>query len=116
VLGRIDILRLLADRTVTVDVRNREGLTPLLLACENRHVRTVDLLLGKGADVKAVDTSGKTALHWAVIGGHPGVVYALLAAGVDPRARDRVGLTALALARKRGRILLAEILETGKAF
>jgi ankyrin repeat protein len=41
-----------------VNTTNREGETPLLLACTNGHVKTVELLLAAGADPWYGDTTG----------------------------------------------------------
>jgi ankyrin repeat protein len=67
-----------------------EGRTLLMQGALLGHRRTVDVLLGIGADPDAVDhgprTEGLTALAHAVRGGHVDVVHTLLEAGADPNA------------------------------
>ncbi|EOD28407.1 hypothetical protein EMIHUDRAFT_204268 [Emiliania huxleyi CCMP1516] len=47
----------------------------------------VELLLARGAPVRATAANGSTALHWAALSGHAGVVKALLHAGAPTDAR-----------------------------
>ncbi|CAI9723013.1 E3 ubiquitin-protein ligase MIB2-like isoform X1 [Octopus vulgaris] len=50
-----------------VNLRNKDGQTPLHLACSRGHFHTVDMLLGhNGIDVNVVDKNGDTPLHEAV--------------------------------------------------
>ncbi|MGI9212070.1 MAG: ankyrin repeat domain-containing protein [Methylococcaceae bacterium] len=48
-----------------LDARNREGLTPLMLAAKNDRPHILSLLLSAGADPKLVDDSGQNALFHA---------------------------------------------------
>ena len=61
----------------------------LLATCMFGDVASVDLLLGLGADVHAVDEDGISALHRAVQSGSLPLVDRLLSAGADPNVRDR---------------------------
>jgi ankyrin repeat protein len=44
---------------------NKDGATPLILACSHGHVQLVQLLLKSGAKVNATDTTGRTPLMYA---------------------------------------------------
>ena len=61
----------------------------LLATCMFGDVASVDLLLGLGADVHAVDEDGISAQHRAVQSGSLPLVDRLLSAGADPNVRDR---------------------------
>lgn len=49
-----------------VDVYNKFGQTPLMFAAYGSSKPNIDLLVGQGADVNAVDAYGKTPLFYAV--------------------------------------------------
>jgi ankyrin repeat protein len=79
-----------------VDAVNREGQTPLHLAC--RWVRDLDgvaLLLDHGADIGLADGEGNLPVHLAAEFGEPALLTLLVARGADLEARNRRGLTPL---------------------
>ncbi|KAG2450455.1 hypothetical protein HYH02_004957 [Chlamydomonas schloesseri] len=64
-----------------------EGQTPLMCAAKGASVAAVQLLLNRGADVRAVDGQGRTALQHAMALDKPAslqVAYALLQMGARP--------------------------------
>jgi ankyrin repeat protein len=70
--GRTDIIALLIDRGADLESRfddlasEFDGMTPLLSACKGwGSVATIQLLLKRGANVKATAKDGKGALHFA---------------------------------------------------
>lgn len=69
------------------------------------------LLIGFGADVHHVGGSGVTALHLAASRGFEGLCKLLLARSVDRSARTEDGKTAAELARDRGHLATAALLE-----
>lgn len=101
--------------------------TPLMLTAFNGREAAVQLLLARGAEVSAWDSSHLTALHWAAMSkpgpstpGRMAVLDMLLAAGVPTdavsKAKDTVLLTAVrnddvAFAQR----LLADIQDTTEA-
>ena len=84
--------------------RNRLGAEPLHYAADaNRwrpfaQVKTIQCLLGAGADPNALDTSGVSPLHRAVRTRSSPAVQALLDGGADVRIRNKRGSTPLHLA------------------
>ena len=68
-----------SERTVTIDVKDEEGRTALLLAAKNGRVDTVRLLLSRGADSTIRDIDGRTAFVLALDEEHNEVIESLLA-------------------------------------
>jgi ankyrin repeat protein len=79
------LAELLDAHPTKLDVTGGEGDRPLLhLAAAGGHVGCVELLLGRGFDVRRRDRmDNATALHWAAQEGHLEVVERLLQAGAD---------------------------------
>ncbi len=74
-----------------------DGLLCILLL-QKGHREVVELLLAKGADIKAVDNNGYTPLHWAAQKGHREAVELLLSKGADMKAGTYSGWMPLHLA------------------
>lgn len=73
--------------------------TPLMLA---KTSECVDFLMGKAADINAVNNEGRTALHIAAGAGNSSVVKALVSWECRKTIKDNSGKTALALATQAG--------------
>ncbi len=100
----VDVL--IAGRA-TVNVRNRYGDTPLMVAALNGHQEIVRKLRARGADVNA---PGWTALIFAATGGHDEIVRYLLAEGADVNAASPNGTTALMMAAREARTSTVDLL------
>ncbi|KAI5474195.1 26S proteasome non-ATPase regulatory subunit 10, partial [Pseudohyphozyma bogoriensis] len=59
------------------------------------NLEVVQLLVGAGADVNAVNAKGMTALHYAASKGHVSVGRLLISKGADINTRDRANQLAL---------------------
>jgi len=97
----LDVARLLLDRGVKVDRRNRGGRTPLMdaaLGVSDEHPAIMEMLVARGADLEARDNNEETALILAARNGRAAAVRKLLALGADPTATNMHGHTALSLA------------------
>jgi succinate dehydrogenase flavin-adding protein (antitoxin of CptAB toxin-antitoxin module) len=70
----------------------------------------VQLLLDRGADVKAATEDGRTPLHWASARGHLEVALLLLDRGADVKAADEDGRTPLHWASARGPLEVVQLL------
>jgi ankyrin repeat protein len=73
--------------------------------------KTVQALLARNADFRAVDNDGASALHAAAIGGHAGIVRLLLDRGLRVNEPARVdGMTPMAYAAVRGHLSVMRVL------
>jgi ankyrin repeat protein len=70
----LPVIEVLLDGGANVHARENRGMTPLMMLIERckgaelasgKAAAAVNLLIGKGSDVNAVDKSGKTVLMWA---------------------------------------------------
>jgi ankyrin repeat protein len=100
----------LAAKGALVDLPQREGITPLMVAVgagassidtrgkfrtELDALETADALLAAGADLQVRDDRGRTALHYAAAVGYTDVVNLLVEQGADVRVADLDGVTPL---------------------
>lgn len=108
--GHTDTVAALISRGALVDVKNKKGLTPLLLAVKEGHWAVAERLLRNEADAEETDLSGKTALIIAAEEGHVGIIDLLVNHGASILAQDRDGLTALSWSCLRGRLQAAKCL------
>jgi ankyrin repeat protein len=95
--------RYLVSKGADVNARAKTGRTPLLIAAlYDGSAEIGQLLLSKGADPKAVDTSGTTVLHAAANSNNIEFARLLLERGADPNAVDAAGFTPLTAAAQNG--------------
>ncbi|WP_309722960.1 ankyrin repeat domain-containing protein [Armatimonas sp.] len=59
-----EVLEALLDAGALLNIRDKEGMTPLLLACRNANGPAALFLLERGADPKELDRFGWSALTW----------------------------------------------------
>lgn len=84
--GRDDIARFLLDSGASANVGSW-GQTPLMAAADKGSLAMAQLLISRGADVRAQDSQSRGPLHMAASGGHYELCRLLLEAGVDPSGR-----------------------------
>jgi len=98
-MGYKSIVDAMLKSGIDVNIRNTDGMTPLMIAAEKGHTDVVESLLNKGADVNARSKNryipGETALMNAAEKGHTATVQVLLANGADANARDKEGRSPL---------------------
>jgi ankyrin repeat protein len=112
----VKIARVLLDRGAQIEHRGLLQMTPLLEASISG---SAELLLSRGADIKAVDEDGDTALALASYNGMhgPAIIPLLVKAGVDVNAVNSDGESALVhgLARNGSIMQALALVSTGKA-
>ena len=98
----VDVCASLLKAGAKVDLKNKKGSTPLLLACLNEEVtnksemtKLFKLLVDFGADVNANDNNGSTPLHAAAAVGNEALIELLLSAGANAKAKDSGDFTPL---------------------
>ena len=109
--------RLLLEKGASLEARDKDGSTPLLLAATYGETGVVKLFLDKGAKIEATNTYGQTALIAAACN-CPAIdmpdtadsVRLLLENGADIEARDQEGGTPLMAAAGWGRQWIVQIL------
>ena len=112
--SRTQVVKLLCSRfSSTINHANKEGATPLHLACRAHHppsavtsvqsfkisskppedCSTVEALLTHNSNSQAMDNNGNSCLHYASTWGNLKAVRALIQAGADPLQRNHQGWT-----------------------
>ena len=75
--------------------RDKERLTPLLVARSRSYLDVANWLIEKGADINAQDSNGRTALHHAVESGNDKLADHLLEKNIRWDLEDATGVKAL---------------------
>jgi len=100
----------LAKRPYLINRRGNDGQTPLHTAALLGRAEIVELLIAKGADVKAQNNYLETPLHSAAASGSAAVVELLIAADANLTAVTFMGDTPLHIAANNARLEVAGLL------
>lgn len=108
--NNIDVVRKLVDSDI--ECKHSNGWTPLMIACQNGHIKIVRLLLFTGrAHPESYTYAETSALMKACERGHVKVVKLLLATGMShPEKQCICGWTALMIACFYGHIKIVKLL------
>lgn len=79
------------NQDVEVNVKDNDGKTPLHLASINNELRTVELLLRKGAESNIQDVYGNSPLHYAFAAKHDSVIDLLKQSGASSELKNNEG-------------------------
>jgi hypothetical protein len=90
--GRVADVAALVSSGVDVDIRDRFGNTPLVVAAQNDRKRISKLLVKAGADLNAVNVAGNSALHYCYAYGHFDLAEFLERRGADVSVRNEAGV------------------------
>lgn len=97
-----DLVSLEESLTQVSDINSladEDGMTPLMLACLLRDIKTAAFLVSRGAGLNFQDKDGFSPLMWAAQDGYLEIVDLLLSHGADPALESHQGWSALDLAR-----------------
>ena len=96
----MEICVLLLDygQCINVNVKDRQGRTPLHIATDKGEVEIAALFMRSGADVDVVDSEGNTALHLAARNDNANLVASILRRNPSLGLRNKRGLRAFDVA------------------
>ncbi|XP_062612944.1 ankyrin-1-like [Saccostrea cucullata] len=94
----LSLLRNGAKINMCINLCNKNGASPLYIACQNGHDSTVQLLLNNGADINLCDNDGFSPLLVAGKNGHDSTVQLLLNNGADVNLSNKNGASPLYIA------------------
>lgn len=87
--GFVELASMLIDSDIDIEAKNLSlGLTAIHIAVENGDLKSIKLMLVRGADVNSKNTAGETALQLAAKNGLLEVCALLLKYGADVNSRD----------------------------
>ncbi|MCX5925366.1 MAG: ankyrin repeat domain-containing protein, partial [Candidatus Dependentiae bacterium] len=98
-----------------VDIENKDGYTPLMLAVKKDKISDVRRLIKAKADVNHTSANGLTPLICAAQSGHINNVKILLQHKADPNASEFLGNTPLMYAIAHNQVPLCKVLVESKA-
>eukprot|EP00761_Pharyngomonas_kirbyi_P014759 gb/GECH01014789.1/.p1 GENE.gb/GECH01014789.1/~~gb/GECH01014789.1/.p1 ORF type:complete len:550 (+),score=136.98 gb/GECH01014789.1/:1-1650(+) len=102
-LGHVQIVEYLHRHGSELELKDHQGLTGLMSACEHGHVETVQFLLSVGCNVNAFSDAVKySPLHFATANGHLEIAEMLLQYGAIVDFQDYLGRTPLHKASSKG--------------
>jgi ankyrin repeat protein len=107
----LDMVGFLLTRGAKVETEDRDGISPLHSACENKDSAIAELLIRGGADIHKRTRQGATPLHFAVNAGHTFLVGLLLEKGANVNdAQNAEGVTPLHVAAANGHAEITKLL------
>ena len=113
--GDVESIEKLVDNQVNVNVKNENGMTPLMIATQNSHVQLVEVLIQAGADVNTFNSvTGDTSLIYASDSGQSSCMQKLLEYNAKVNIHGKNGDTALICAARNGHDKCLQVLiDTG---
>ena len=108
-----DILKtilFLKEKGIKINLKRKDGLTPLHLAVKKGYLETSKSLLNLGANIDQSSKEGMTPFHIAVKENKIEIADLLIKHGADFQARSKEGLVPLSYAFKNGQIKMVDLL------
>uniref|UniRef100_A0A1Y1MJD6 Uncharacterized protein n=1 Tax=Photinus pyralis TaxID=7054 RepID=A0A1Y1MJD6_PHOPY len=109
-----EVLFLFVERCA-LNLKNADGLTPLLYALEEAYTHSAQLLIAYGADIHIEDAGGNSSIHYAVKVGAEELVKYLMEAGLDIHKKNAQGDDCLDLAISKGYVNIIKLLVSSGA-
>lgn len=109
-LGNENAIQLFLQAGVDIDLPNKAGWTPLMVAIFTSSESVANMLIDAGAKTDVQDGHGYGPLHWAAYRGFETVTRRLLQSGVPADLKSRAGLTPLLQASAMGHAKTASVL------
>ncbi|XP_071125223.1 uncharacterized protein [Mytilus edulis] len=103
------------DKHPGINKKNNDGETPLHIACQNGHLRCVQLLKQNKAVVNEKDLSSRTPIHFGCEAGNLDIVEYLIRNDAMINIKDKKGLTPLHIASDKGHYNVVKCLVENKA-
>ncbi|GFR68464.1 histone-lysine N-methyltransferase PRDM9 [Elysia marginata] len=102
-ISKVQLVVSIMDKTSDVNVSGKDGMNPLHIVCcseksQHAHLKIARLLVKRGANLNARDTSGSTALLLACQSNQVEMVEFLLTEGCDANIPDNEGRTPFSMA------------------
>jgi len=101
-LGCYERVKFFVENGGIVDIKNSQGDTALMKACEGGHLDIIMFLIYAKANLYEKNIIGMTVLHFAAMDGNLNVLKFLLESGCDKNVEDDEGLTCLDICNMRG--------------
>lgn len=108
--GNEQAIRLFLQAGVDIELRNKAGWTPLMVAIFTSNESAANMLIDAGANPDVQDARGYGPLHWAAYRGFESATRRLLDIGVAADLRSSAGLTPLLQAAAMGHAKIAALL------
>jgi len=116
--GNIEIIKLLLEKGSYINLKTKDGKTPLHIASRRGHSTIIKLLIENGIDINIKNKSGqvnyfqdrRTSIHEAAYKGHLKIVKLLLKKGSEINLKDKVGRIPLHFAVSNGNIEIVKLL------
>lgn len=88
-------VEILIENQVSLEIKGKNGNTPLAIAAQNGFIESIDLLISAGADINSVNNAGETPLLIALRNNSEAAAILLISRGADVKVHDKFGQTAL---------------------
>lgn len=96
----LEIIKLLIEAGADVNIKNKEGETPLILSYITFNIEIHELLIKSGANLNEQDKNGYTALMWSSCDSNVELTKLLIKEGADLDMQNNDGDTALIIASR----------------
>lgn len=98
----LEVIKTLIEHQANINLPNKNGATPLMIASEYSTPEIVEYLLSKGADANAIDNEGCTPLMYSATWSNPSanknpiaLMEQLIEKGANIRAKNKAGYSLL---------------------